>query len=107
RGLRSGSQPISAGMIDGYLYDDFGNGIGPDLGDTFVAGGRRSVAVDFPQEGSAYHFQKVRDHAELTIASAKPTDFSRLKALGWLLLCLLLLAAGESVWRKFSTRLRA
>lgn len=71
-------------------------------GDALRPGGRRSVAVDFPVEGEAYHFQKLRDHAELTVESREPAKLDRLAALAWLLVSLALLFAGERLWRRWT-----
>ncbi len=58
-------------------------------GDAFRASGRQSVSVNFPVEGMVYHFQKLKDHAEITIDSGRPTDWGR----GiWLLLMLIYLS---------------
>ena len=43
--------------------------------------GRISLAVDFPQEGQVYHFEKLKADARLTLWSARPGRFA---PLGWL-----------------------
>ena len=54
------------------------------------ASGRRSVIVDFPDEGRRYHFRKIKDRAELSVEAAEPRDMQRL---GWLVLFVLCLGA--------------
>jgi hypothetical protein len=62
--------------------------------------GRRSVLVEFPQEGSVYHFKKVKDRAQLSLVAAKARDLERV---GWLLLfvlCLLAAIAADAGFRQ-------
>jgi hypothetical protein len=75
-----------------------------DLDDAFRADGRRAVAVNFPVEGAAYHFQKLKDHAELRIESREPADLERGKWLLWLGVCLGLIALGEQLRRRTVAR---
>ena len=75
--------------------------------DAFRAKGRQSVAVDFPVEGMVYHFQKLKDHAELTIDSSRPADLERGKWLLWMLLCLGLLLVGYGLAGKVWSRYKA
>lgn len=65
------------------------------VGTAIVAKGRRSVQVEFPVEGEAIYFEKLKDHAEIVIASARPADS---KKLFWLILfagCVVVLCGGE------------
>ena len=64
----------------------------PQFGQAFKAEGRRSVSVDFPVEGKAHYFQKLKDHAEMKIVS-KSTDGSGSKRFPAFLAMLLLLGA--------------
>ena len=75
-----------------------------DLDDAFRADGRRAVAVDFPVEGTAYHFQKLKDHAELRIESREPANLERGKWLLWLSVCVGLIALGEQLRRRTVAR---
>ena len=54
------------------------------------ASGRRSVMVDFPDEGRRYHFRKIKDRAELSVVAAEPLELQRL---GWLVLFALCVGA--------------
>ena len=69
--------------------------------------GRQSVAVDFPVEGTVYHFQKLKDHAELTIDSSRPADPERGKWLLWMLVCLGILIVGYGLAGKVRSRYKA
>lgn len=82
---------------------DANSDIDGGLGEVFRAEGRRAVAVDFPVEGTAYHFQKLKDHAELRIESRKPADLERGKWLAWLIALLAVLGGGEWLWRRRRT----
>ena len=46
----------------------------------FRTSGRRTVAVDFPFEGEAYHFEKLKANAVIEVHSARPADSNRT---GW------------------------
>ena len=50
--------------------------------------GRISLAVDFPQEGRVYHFEKLQADARLTLWNARPERFA---PLGWLAVLLAVL----------------
>lgn len=75
--------------------------------EAFRAKGRQSVAVDFPVEGAVYHFQKLKDHAELTIDSSRPADLERGRWLLWMLVCLGLLMVGYGLAGKVRSRYKA
>lgn len=75
--------------------------------EAFRAKGRQSVAVDFPVEGTVYHFQKLKDHAELTIDSSRPADPERGKWLLWMLVCLGILIVGYGLAGKVRSRYKA
>lgn len=102
----SGNDPFGGGTAYQTSYASFNSGavaVVP-LGEEFRAEGRRAVAVDFPVEGQAYHFQKLKGHAELEFQSRKPADLERGKWIGWLLLLLAIAFVGEWLWRrKFSS----
>lgn len=86
-GQRSGSNAITPGAIQA---DNDGT-VALSVGGTLMTGGqpslgalpqlqilgRRSVVVDFPLEGVAHHFFKLKDHAELVVETeeipVKPT----------------------------------
>ena len=63
--------------------------------ESVVAKGRRSVRVDFPVEGQALYFEKLKDHAEIFIASARPRDMNRWLWLGVFLVLGLALWSGD------------
>ncbi|MEM7600881.1 MAG: hypothetical protein AAF357_05650, partial [Verrucomicrobiota bacterium] len=56
---------------------------------SIAAQGRRSVSVDFPVEGDALYFEKLKDHAELSVTSIAASDSKRLF---WLLLLIAITA---------------
>ncbi len=70
------------------------------LDETFRAGGRRSVSVDFPVEGEAYHFQKVKGNAELHVVSREPADLERGRWLLWLVAVLAVMLGADSLLKK-------
>lgn len=65
--------------------------------DALRAQGRRSVNVEFPTEGQAHYFQKLKDHAELQIESALPGESKKGPWLILLLVCLALLWGGKKL----------
>ena len=62
------------------------------------------MAVDFPVEGKAYHFKKLKDHAELRIRSEKPADRERGKFLLLLAVTLAVLWSVEWLAKKLNRR---
>ncbi len=85
------------------------NGIDPISGimvkkPAMKAEGRRSVNVNFPTEGEAYYFQKLKDHAELQIESELPGDSKRLKWLILFAICIAILLGGRAVLGRYQNR---
>ena len=74
------------------------------FGKAFTASGRRSVSIDFPVEGDAVYFQKLKDHAKLEIRSKTKQDFKQLEAFFILLVLLSLLGIGKAIHDKWNSR---
>lgn len=61
------------------------------------AEGRNSVNIDFPVEGKAIYFQKLKGHAEISVSSALPSDSKKGPYFLWLIGIATALLAGREL----------
>ncbi len=65
--------------------------------ETLRAEGRNSVSIEFPVEGEAVYFQKLKGHAEISLSSVLPSNSEKGKYFLWLLGIVTVLLAGREL----------
>ena len=87
-------KPVNAsGMIQSFGFAELGEQV-------LRADGRNSVSINFPVEGNAVHFQKLKDHAEIDLSTAVPSNSGKGRNLLWFIALVSTLFLARDLWQR-------